>query len=130
MIINNELLDITNNTTNTIPSLNNINNFIKLIETPYELDVLPDIFSNKIDSKDLSTLWNLDKENHSYSFQDAFFYDYEWDNSSNPISLKWRLTFEKNKLKGEEGDKNEVIFYIDSNLEDSSFRITSIKKIK
>ncbi|AIY79284.1 hypothetical protein FDC58_09000 [Clostridium botulinum] len=129
MIINNEVLDTTNDTS-TIPSLNNITNFIKLIETPYELDDLPDIFSAKIDRKDLSTLWNLDKENYSYSFQDAFFYDYDWDSYSNATSLKWRLTFEKNKLKGEEGDKSEVIFYLDSMIEDSNFKIVSIKRIK
>ncbi|AOR24223.1 hypothetical protein [Clostridium taeniosporum] len=129
MIVNNEYLDTTRDSS-IIPSLNNINNFIRLIETPYELDDLPDIFSSKIDSNDLVTLWNLDKENNSYSFQDAFFYDYEWDNFNNPTSLKWRLTFEKNKLKGEEGDKSEVIFYIDSNLGDNSFRISSFKKIK
>ncbi|MBN1065656.1 hypothetical protein DVV81_12555 [Clostridium botulinum] len=129
MIINNEVLDTTNDAS-TIPSLNNITNFIKLIETPYELDDLPDIFSPKIDSNDLATLWNLDKENHSYSFQDAFFYDYNWDSYSNATSLKWRLTFEKNKLKGEEGDKSEVIFYLDSTIEDSNFKIISIKRIK
>lgn len=129
MIINNELLDVTNSNL-TVPSLNNITHFIKLIETPYELDTLPDIFSSKIDSSDLSILDNLDKENNSYSFQDGFFYDYEWDNSSKPISLKWKLTFEKNKLKGEESDKDELAFYIDSNLENSMFKIVSIKKIK
>ncbi|ACD52762.1 hypothetical protein FDB55_04435 [Clostridium botulinum] len=129
MIINNEVLDTTNDNC-SIPSLNNITNFIKLIETPYELDDLPDLFSTKIDTKDLSILWNLDKENHSYSFQDAFFYDYDWDSYSNSTSLKWRLTFEKNKLKGEEGDKSEVIFYLDSKVEDSNFKIISIKRIK
>lgn len=129
MIVNNELLDITTADL-AIPSLNNINNFIKLIEMSYELDTLPDIFSTNIDSSNLSLLYNLDKENNSYSFQDAFFYDYNWDDYENPISINWKLTFEKNKLKGEEGDKEEIVFFIDSTLENSNFKITSIKKSK
>ncbi|GAA0078338.1 hypothetical protein UT300005_27170 [Clostridium sp. CTA-5] len=129
MLINNKLLDTTKDAKN-IPSFNNAVSFINLIEAPYELDSLPNIFSSSIANDELSVLWNLDKENYSYSFQDAFFYDYEWDSSGDPTSLKWRLTFEKSKLKGSENDKNELVLSLDCHLNDSNYNITSIEKLK
>ncbi|MBW6409163.1 hypothetical protein KYD98_03590 [Clostridium sp. YB-6] len=129
MLINNKVLDTTKDSKN-IPSFNNVISFINLIEAPYELDSLPNIFSSSITNNELSVLWNLDKENYSYYFQDGFFYDYEWDTSGNPISLKWRLTFERSRLKSSETDKNELVLSLDCHLNDSNYNITSIEKLK
>ncbi|SFC77659.1 hypothetical protein [Clostridium uliginosum] len=129
MLINNKLLDTTKENFD-LPSLGNVTAFINLVETPYELKDLPDIFCTSINSTELPILWNLNKEIYSYSFQDAFFYDYEWDSSADPTSLKWRLTFEKSKLNGDENDKEEIIFYLDCKLENSLYKISSLQKLK
>lgn len=127
MIIKNSILDTTDDS-KSLPSFDSVNNFINIIELPYPLDELPNIFSQSISSNELSLLWNLDKDNSSYSFQNGFFYDYEWDDLSNPVSIKWRLSFEKNNLKGNDSDKTELILLIDIHKEnDSSYKITSIQ---
>lgn len=127
MIINNTVLDTTTKN-QSLPTLDSVTNFINLIELPYELDELPNIFSSKINKDELSLLWNLDKENSSYAFQNAFFYDYDWDDYGQPTTFKWRLSFEKSKLKGMESDKNEMILLIDLIKDDNSYKITSIQK--
>lgn len=129
MLINNDILNTTNENP-TVPSLDTTINFINLVEAPYELSDIPDIFINSIDKKELSLLWNLDKENYSYAFQDAFFYDYEWNDSSDPSAIKWRLSFEKNNLKGSENDKSELVLLLNLNKINNSYKITSIQKSK
>lgn len=128
MVINNSILD-TSADLKSIPSLDTVTNFINIIELPYPLDELPNIFSSNINSDELSLLWNLDKDNNSYSLQNSFFYDYEWDNSNFPICIKWRLSFKKNNLKNNELEKKELVLLIDLNKDSNSpsYKITSIQ---
>lgn len=127
MLINNEILDTTKENP-TIPSLDSTIRFINLIEIPYDLEDLPDIFTTSIDKDELSLLWNLDKDKYSYALQNAFFYDYKWNDSGQPSAIKWRLSFEKNNLKGSDTDKNELILLLDLQKIDSNYKITSIQK--
>ena len=129
MIIKNSVLDTTADS-KSLPSLDSVTNFINIIELPYTLDELPDIFSTNINRDELSLLWSLDKDNNSYSYQSGFFYDYEWNDSGFPTCIKWRLSFEKSSLKGSGSDKSELVLLIDL-LKDSnspsSYKITSIQ---
>lgn len=127
MIINNEILDTTKENLK-VPSLDPAISFINLVEVPYELGDIPDIFTTSIDKSELSLLWNLDKDKYSYAFQNAFFYDYEWNDSGQPSAIKWRLSFEKNNLKGSETDKNELVLLLDLKKFDNTYKITSIQK--
>ena len=129
MLINDTPLD-TSKETLTLPSLDSVTHFIDLIQIPYVLDEIPDIFTTSIDKENLSLLWNLDKENYSYSFQNAFFYDYKWTGSGEPSSIRWRLSFEKSSLKGDENNKTELILLIDLEKNASSYKINSIQKVK
>jgi hypothetical protein len=129
MLINDTPLD-TSKEILSLPSLDSVINFIDLIEIPYVLDDIPDIFTSSIDKENLSLLWNLDKENYSYSFQNAFFYDYKWTDSGEPTSIRWRLSFEKSNLKGQENDKTELILLIDLEKDASSYKINCIQKVK
>ena len=129
MLINDTPLD-TSKDILSLPSLDSAIHFIDLIQIPYVVDDIPDIFTSSIDKENLSLLWNLDKDNYSYSFQNAFFYDYKWTDSGEPSSIRWRLSFEKNKLKGEENDKTELILLLDLEKDASSYKINVIQKIK
>lgn len=129
MVINNNFLNTTTSNAN-LPSLDATLSFINLIELPYSLNELPDIFTTNINKDELSIFWNLDKDNYSYAFQNAFFYDYEWNDSGEPISLKWRLSFERNKLNGKDGDKDELCILLDIVKDHSQYKITTIQKSK
>lgn len=129
MLINDAILDTTKDNSN-IPSLDSVTKFIDLVQLPYVFDDLPDIFATTIDKKDLSLLWNLDKDNYSYSFQNGFFYDYKWTESDEPSSLRWRLSFEKSSFKGAQNDKSELILLLDLEKYNTSYKINSIQKIK
>lgn len=112
-----------------IPGLDNTLKFIDLIQTDYELDEIPDIFTIDIDSQELSTLWNLDKEHYNYSFQDGFFMDNYTDNSGKTTSLSWLLTFEKYKKNHNDSFKKQIQINITCELtEDGSYKISSIYK--
>jgi len=129
MLVNDVPLD-TSKENSTLPSLDSVTHFIDLIQIPYVLDDIPDIFTSSIDKQNLSLLWNLDKENYSYSFQNAFFYDYKWTDSGDPASIRWRLSFEKSNFKGTKNDKTEFVLLIDLEKEDSYYKINSIQMIK
>lgn len=129
MLVNNEAIN-TSKSSDIIPGFDNIIKYINLVELPYIIDELPDIFTNDINSDDLSILWNLDKNNNSYAFQNAFFYDYEWTKNDEPLSISWRLSFEKNHLKEAEGNNEEIIININLKRYDSSYKISSIKLSK
>ena len=130
MIVNNNFIDTSHNNTIHLPSLETTLSFINLIELPYDLDEVPDIFTTDINKNQLSLLWNLDKDNYSYAFQNAFFYDYDWNDSSEPIALRWILSFEKNKLNGQDGDKEELNIFLDVIRDHSTYKITTIQKSK
>lgn len=129
MLVNDALLDTSKDNSN-LPSLDSVTQFINLIQIPYVLDDTPDIFTSTIDKKDLSLLWNLDKENYSYTFQNAFFYDYKWNESGEPASIRWRLSFEKSNLKGSKNDKKEFILLIDLEKNEFFYKINAIQKLK
>jgi len=129
MLIGGTVLDTTKDNLN-IPSFDSVTKFIDLVQLPYIFDDLPDIFSSTINKNDLSLLWNLDKDNYSYSFQNGFFYDYKWTDSYEPSSLRWRLSFEKSSFKGSQNDKNEFILLLDLEKYNTSYKINSIQKIK
>jgi hypothetical protein len=129
MLINDSILDTTKDNLN-VPSLDSVTKFIDLVQLPYIFDDLPDIFASTIDKNDLSLLWNLDKDNYSYSFQNGFFYDYKWNESYEPSSLRWRLSFEKSSFKGSQNDKSEFIILLDLEKQNTSYKINSIQKIK
>lgn len=124
MIINNKVLDITEDSKD-IPGLSNILEFINLIEKNYEIDDTPNIFTENIPSKELGILWNLDKENFNYSFQDCFFIDNTYDTEGNITSLTWRFTFEV--LNKTNDYKKEFIIYLTSEISyDKTYKISSI----
>ena len=128
MLINNKVLDTSKDNSN-IPSLDSVIKFINIIELPYVLDDLPDIFISEIDRDNLSLLWNLDKDNYSYAFQNAFFYDYKWTDSGEPSSIRWRMSFEKSKLRSSDSNKTELILLLDLEKVDSYYKINSIQKV-
>lgn len=129
MLLNDDTLD-TSKENSYIPSLDSVTNFINIVELPYVLDSLPDIFTPTIDKDNLSLLWSLDKNNYSYSFQNAFFYDYKWTQFGEPYAIRWQLSFEKSSLKGTSGNKVEFILIIDLQKYDSIYKISSIQKVK
>lgn len=129
MLLNDDTLD-TSKENSYVPSLDSVTSFINIIELPYILDNLPDIFTTTIDKENLSLLWSLDKDNYSYSFQNGFFYDYKWSQSGEPYAIRWRLSFEKSSLKGTIGNKSEFILIIDLEKDGSTYKINSIQKVK
>lgn len=129
MFQDNERIDITNKSYN-IPDLDNILSFINLIQANYELDQIPNIFTENIAKNELSLLWSLDKDNCNYSFQNGFFYDDEIDKTNNLISLKWNLSFEKYNKQKPNAPKEEIIFTIKFIKDNNSFKVSSISKVK
>lgn len=129
MLIKDSNLDITKDNSN-IPSLDSVISFIDIIELSYVLDDLPDIFMSSIDKDNLSLLWNLDKDNYSYSFENAFFYDYRWNESGEPSAIRWRLSFKKNNPKSSNVNKDELVFLIDLVKYGTSYKINAIQKSK
>lgn len=110
-----------------IPSLGNIQTFINLVETDYELNEVPDIFTSYIPSEELGLLWNLDKLTYRYSFQKGYFYDVTWDNYGVATSIYWALSFEKVNYADLNKKPEELILYIKSELDESdTYKICSI----
>ena len=129
MLINDSPLDTTKDNT-TIPSLDSVTNFINIIKLPYVLDELPDIFESSIDKDNLSLLWNLDKDNYSYAFKYAFFYDYRWNEFGEPSAIRWRLSFEKQNSKMPHNISDELVFLIDLVKDNTSYKINAIQRAK
>lgn len=124
MIINNSNLNIVSDL--ALP-YDTIENFINLIQLPYELDELPNIFAQSISRDELSVLWSLNKENNSYKFQNAFFYDYDWNDNNDPTSIKYRISFKQESISKSYNPK-ELVFLIDLIKTDRRYKITSIQK--
>lgn len=124
MLVNNKYLNTTS-ATSKVPSLNNILKFIDVVQLKYEIDDLPDIFLPSIPKKELSLLWNLEKKKYSYYFQNAFFYDYEWDKDNNPTSIKYYLSFSKSDRQNNNLSK-EFTIIVDFKKMDSDYKIYSI----
>ena len=97
--------------------MKNLIEFIDLIEKNYEVENLPNIFLDSIDSSNLSILFNLDKEHNTYSFQNGFFYDDSFDEN--------RLSFEK--FNTSSSSKKELIIYVTISKDcENNFKISSI----
>lgn len=112
-----------------IPAFGVIQKFIDLIQLDYEIEDAPGIFTEYIDSGELGILWNLNKENYRYSFQNGYFQDINWDKNSIPSSIIWRLSFEKVNSSDSRKPKEEIIFNIKVDINQfGEYRISSIKK--
>lgn len=129
MLINDSILN-TSKDNSRIPSFDSVTKFIDIVQLPYIFDDLPDIFTSTIDKRNLSLLWTLDKDNYSYTFQNGFFYDYKWNEVYEPLSLRWRLSFEKSSLKGNQNDKSEFILLLDLEKYNDFYKINTIQKVK
>lgn len=115
MIIDNKLLDISSSC-KTVPDIDKIQKFIDLIEITYELDEVPDIFTENINESELALLWNLDKDHNTYSFQNGFFYDENANEKGDITSLKWKLSFEKYIKEKDDSSKKQIIIYVTTTL--------------
>lgn len=129
MFQDNEKIDVTAQSA-SIPDLDNVLSFINLIQTTYELDEIPNIFTENIQKNELALLWSLDKDNCNYSFQNGFFYDDEMDKNNSLNSLKWNLSFEKYNKQKPNAPKEEVVFTLKFVKENNTFKISSISKGK
>lgn len=110
-----------------ILSLSVIQKFIDLIELPYEISDAPDLFSPYIPSTELAMLWNLDKSTFNYSFQNGYFYDNSWDDTGQPTSLIWILSF--NKFNTSSSKNTEILLYVTVQINEfGEYRISSIIK--
>lgn len=108
----------------TVPGNDEIINFIDIIENPYELSQLPNIFSESISRNDTALLWKLEKNLYSYSFQDAFFIDDKWDNNGNISSVMWELNFKK-KDKSTDTSNNSIIIRVLLTYSENRYTISS-----
>ena len=123
MILNNKVINTKENS--SIFDMKNLIEFIDLIEKNYEVENLPNIFLDSIDSSNLSILFNLDKEHNTYSFQNGFFYDDSFDENDNANSIKYRLSFEK--FNTSSSSKKELIIYVTISKDcENNFKISSI----
>lgn len=112
------------------PGLSIIQQLIDSIEKPYEVLEMPDIFSNNISSDELALLWNLEKETYTYSFENGFFKDIDWDSYGNPTILEWNLNFNVTSKLRDINNTTHLNIYI--KIEKSpygDFKISSIKKL-
>lgn len=125
MLIGNENINITYDSY-PIPSFDNIIKLISFIEADYEVNEDLNIFTENIPYEDLALLWNLDKSNYNFSFQDAYFENNKYDNDSSLYSLKWRITFEKCSKVNRDDLKSEIVFDVLAERgSDNEFRISS-----
>ncbi|AIY83118.1 MAG: hypothetical protein KIB43_01695 [Clostridium baratii] len=126
MLLNDELIDITNNSFEDIGYINIIK-FIDLMLVDYELSEVPDIFIQDIDKDTLSILWQLDKESFSYIFKDAFFYDKFVDENGILTTLDITLKFEK--LDKSNSKKTPFVIKLNLSRTDyGDFKISNIMK--
>lgn len=129
IFLGNKLKDITFSKLK-LPGLSVIQEFIDLIEAPYELSEPPNIFTSNIDSTELSILWGLDKAETRYSFQNGYFTDFKWDSNGNTTGITWTLSFEANKNSIDSTPAKELLLNLI--IEDNgygSLKISSIKKL-
>ena len=123
MIIDKKALDITNNTKLT-PDIDIVQSFINIIEKNYELTELPNIFIESISQDDLRLIWNLDKENNTYSFQNGFFYDETSDIKGDASTYKWNLNFET--YSSYNNSKSQITIYLSTEKDAyNNYRISS-----
>ena len=128
LIDNNSICSL-NSLNYTINSLSETEKFVDLIEYPYEILEVPDIFSSDISYDELKLLWNLNKEIYQYTFQSGYFYDIDWNNYGSPNSILWTISFKKNKISNSKDEGNEFVLYIEVSLDQyNNYRISSIKK--
>ena len=79
---------------NNYIGINIIYSFIGFIESFPNMNViLPDYFSDNINSNELSMIYTLSSKNTVYNFQDGFFKDISYDSKDRPLEVKWTLNF-------------------------------------
>lgn len=113
-----------------VPGLSVIQSFIDVIEAPYELSELPNIFTPTININDLPILWGLAKDKIRYSFQNGYFTDFKWDSNGNVTGITWSISFEANQNSETSLPAKELLFSL--KVEDDgygSLKISSIKKL-
>lgn len=129
ILLDNKIKDISFANTK-IPSISHIQKFIDVIEAPYDLSTPPDIFSSEINSSELAILWNLNKDSYRYSFQNAYFIDYEWNKEGETTGLSWILSFEEVNHKDDSVIPKELLIYLDIKKDQyDNLKINSIQKI-
>lgn len=109
----------------TAPGLDSVSQFIDLISYGYEIQETPNIFTDNIPSNELSLLWQLDKENYYYTFQDAFFRDNVWKKDGALASCSWTLNFKKTP-KNSKFESTQISFKISLDKIQDKFLIKSI----
>lgn len=125
MLINNEIINSTRNTT-TVPGLDNIISLIDYINLEVEIDSHPEVFTDNISSNDLSQLWKLDKDNFKYTFKDSFFFDSTLDDKGNIIECTYILSFTKQNKK----DNSIAPFDIDVKLIKDYYNTLKISEMR
>ncbi|ASW43773.1 hypothetical protein [Clostridium isatidis] len=129
ILLDDQLKDISFSNTK-IPALSHIQKFIDIIEAPYDLLTPPDIFSSDINSSELAILWNLNKDNYRYAFQNGYFMDYEWNKEGEVHSLSWLLSFEEVNHKDDTVIPKELLIYLDIKKDQyNNYKIYSIQKL-
>lgn len=125
MLINNDFVDISKNS-EIVTDYDKILKFINLVTLDYEVTDYPDIFYKYIDNSILSKIWQLNKDEFTYSFKNAFFYDNKVDNNGLIENIRWNIVFERiNKISSK---KNEIFFELDFSRENgTSFNISNIE---
>lgn len=108
-----------------VPGKDEVIKFIDIIESPYEPSELPNIFSNSISRNDTALLWKLEKELYTYSLQDIFFVDTDWDNNGNISSVMWELNFKKVDKSTDKANES-ITVRISLEYLDSRYNISSI----
>ncbi|MBY0755183.1 hypothetical protein K5V21_06915 [Clostridium sardiniense] len=125
MLINNNFVDISKNS-EIVTDYDKILKFINLVTLDYEVTDYPDIFYKYIDNSILSKIWQLNKDEFTYSFKNSFFYDNKVDNNGLIENIRWNIVFERiNKISSK---KNEIFFELDFSRENgTSFNISNIE---
>ena len=128
ILLDNKIKDISLQILRSLPF--SIQKFIDVIEAPYDLSTPPDIFSSEINSSELAILWNLNKDSYRYSFQNAYFIDYEWNKEGETTGLSWILSFEEVNHKDDSVIPKELLIYLDIKKDQyDNLKINSIQKI-
>lgn len=125
MLINNNFVDISKNS-EIVTDYDKILKFINLVTLDYEVTDYPDIFYKYIDNSILSKIWQLNKDEFTYSFKNSFFYDNKVDNNGLIENIRWNIVFERiNKISSK---KSEIFFELDFSRENgTSFNISNIE---
>lgn len=111
------------------PGLDSIRRFIDAVTFIHELSEPPNIFLPQIPSDNVLILWQLDKGDYFYTFEDGFFRDDAWDKDGAISSCTWTINFKKTS-KSSKDDNTQVSFKISLDKVGETFLIRSIDFFK